>query len=293
MAIIERQNEQSTLDKLSAQRKLYDMAKKLRTLRFVLCVVIIVCLSIARLILSECHEIESALIIVTTMALISEPILERYIDKYRTLAAQIQQRLDNELYGFEWDDCVCGKEPSDELVCDYKEAIINEKLYNWYDVNIGNVQDENVAVLLCQRENISYDSRLREWYVILNAWTTAILIFIVVYLSFAEGWDLMTVLVFGVIPAIPIAEWFISIFKDNSVDKEHLESLELLVMKETNKVLAGRDVTKKTLMKIQNLLYLHRKSGFLIPNWFYHFKRKKSERRSAYSVQEFLKKYNN
>ena len=27
MAIIERQNEQSTLDKLSAQRKLYDMAK--------------------------------------------------------------------------------------------------------------------------------------------------------------------------------------------------------------------------------------------------------------------------
>ena len=293
MAIIERQNEQSTLDKLSAQRKLYDMAKKLRTLRFVLCVVIIVCLSIARLILSECHEIESALIIVTTMALISEPILERYIDKYRTLAAQIQQRLDNELYGFEWDDCVCGKEPSDELVCDYKEAIINEKLYNWYDVNIGNVQDENVAVLLCQRENISYDSRLREWYVILNAWTAAILIFIVVYLSFAEGWDLMTVLVFGVIPAIPIAEWFIAIFKDNSVDKEHLESLELLVMKETNKVLAGRDVTKKTLMKIQNLLYLHRKSGFLIPNWFYHFKRKKSERRSAYSVQEFLKKYNN
>ena len=293
MAIIERQNDQSILDKLSAQRKLYDMAKKLRTLRFVLCVVIIVCLSIARLILSECHEIESALIIVTTMALISEPILERYIDKYRTLAAQIQQRLDNELYGFEWDDCVCGKEPSDEVVCDYKEAIINEKLYNWYDVNIGNVQDENVAVLLCQRENISYDSRLREWYVILNAWTAAILIFIVVYLSFAEGWDLMTVLVFGVIPAIPIAEWFISIFKDNSVDKEHLESLELLVMKETNKVLAGRDVTKKTLMKIQNLLYLHRKSGFLIPNWFYHFKRKKSERRSAYSVQEFLKKYNN
>ena len=293
MAIIERQNEQSTLDKLSAQRKLYDMAKKLRTLRFVLCVVIIVCLSIARLILSECHEIESALIIVTTMALISEPILERYIDKYRTLAAQIQQRLDNELYGFEWDDCVCGKEPSDEVVCDYKEAIINEKLYNWYDVNIGNVQDENVAVLLCQRENISYDSGLREWYVILNAWTAAILIFIVVYLSFAEGWDLMTVLVFGVIPAIPIAEWFISIFKDNSVDKEHLESLELLVMKETNKVLAGRDVTKKTLMKIQNLLYLHRKSGFLIPNWFYHFKRKKSERRAAYSVQEFLKKYDN
>lgn len=116
---------------------------------------------------------------------------------------------------------------------------------------------------------------------------------VVISLSFAEGWDLMTVLVFGIIPAIPIAEWFIAIFKDNSADKEHLESLELLVMIETNKVLAGRNITKKTLMKIQNLLYLHRKNGYLIPNWFYHFKRKKSERRAAYSVQEFLKKYNN
>ena len=293
MPIIEKQNEQSILDKLSAQRKLYDKAKLLRTLRFVLCVVIIVCLSIARLGLPECHVIESALIIVTTVALISEPVLESLIDKYRTLAAQIQQRLDNELYGFEWDDCVCGKEPSDELVCDFKEAIINGKLRNWYNANIGNVQDENVAVLLCQRENISYDSGLREWYVTLHAWSAAILIMVVISLSFAEGWDLMTVLVFGIIPATPIAEWFIAIFKDNSVDKDHLESLEFLVMNEINKVLAGRDVTKKTLMKIQNLLYLHRKNGYLIPNWFYHFKRKKSERRAAYSVQEFLKKYDN
>ena len=36
----------------------------------------------------------------------------------------------------------------------------------------------------------------------------------------------MTVLVFGIIPAIPIAEWFIAIFKDNSVDKEHLEKFK-------------------------------------------------------------------
>lgn len=293
MSIIDKQNEQSILDKISAQRKLYDNAKKLLTLRFVLCVVIIVCLSIARLVISECHVIESALIIVTTVALISKPILENYIDKYRTLAAQIQQRLDNELYGFEWDDCVCGKEPSDELVYDYKGAIKSEKLRNWYDVNIGNVQDKNVAVLLCQRENISYDSGLREWYVTLNAWSAAILIIVVISLSFSEGWDLMTVLVFGIIPAIPIAEWFIALFKDNSTDKEQLESLELLVLNETDKVLAGGVVAKKTLIKIQNLLYLHRKSGYLIPSWFYQFKRKKSERRTAYSVQEFLKKYNN
>ena len=31
MSIIEKQNEQSILDKLSAQRKLYDKAKSLRT----------------------------------------------------------------------------------------------------------------------------------------------------------------------------------------------------------------------------------------------------------------------
>lgn len=238
MSIIDKQNEQTVLDKLSAQRNLYDKAKKIRTLRFVLCVIVIVCLSIARLVFPECNVIESVLIITTTVALISKPILDCYIDKHRILAAQIQQRIDNELYGFQWDDCVCGKEHSDEMVCDFKDSIIDERLRNWYDISIGNVQDENVAILLCQRENISYDSGLRKWYVTLNAWATATLILFVICLSFSEGWDLMTFLVFGIISAIPIAEWFIALFKDYTIDKEHLESLEFLVINETDKVLA-------------------------------------------------------
>ncbi len=71
---------------------------------------------------------------------------------------------------------------------------------------------------------------------------TLLFVFIVVSLSFAEEWDLITVLVFGVIPAIPIAEWFISIFKDFSVDKEHLESLvvfQLSAYQRTNFALFG------------------------------------------------------
>ena len=98
---------------------------------------------------------------------------------------------------------------------------------------------------------------------------------------------------FGVIPAIPISEWFITIFQDNAIDREHLDSLEELVKDETDKAIIYRRATKKTLLKIQNLLYLHRKSGYLIPRWFYKVNRSKSEKRAAYSVQEFLKKYLN
>lgn len=290
-AIISHQNDPSILDKLSAQRNLYNKAKTLRGVRFGLGVFLIVCLSVSRLIWVDCEAVETALIVATAVALITEPLLESTINKHRVLAAQIQQRLDNELYGFDWDDRVCGREPSDELICDLKDDLVYEKLKNWYDVGIGSVGDDRVAILLCQRENISYDSGLRSWYVTLCAWVASILAVLVITLSFAEGWDMMKFLVFGILPAIPIAEWFITIFQDNASDNEHLLALEDLVKSETEKALSGGTVSKKTLQKIQNLLFLHRKSGYLIPSWFYKCKRKRSEQRAAYSVSEFLKKY--
>lgn len=289
--IIEHQNDQTILDKLSAQRKLYDKAKKLRGLRFFLGVVLVVCLSVARLVWSGGEWIETALVFASAAALVLEPLLESLINKKRMLAAQIQQRLDNALYRFDWDECVCGKEPSDEAVCDLKDDVVDDKLRNWYDVGIGEVEDENVATLLCQRENISYDAGLRIKYVTLSAWIAAILGTGVLMLSFVEGWDMMRFLVFGVIPAIPIAEWFITIFQDNAADRENLDSLEELVKDEIEKAVVGGRVAKKTLQKIQNLLFLHRKSGYLIPRWFYKCNRDKSEKRAAYSVREFLYQY--
>ena len=289
--IIKSQNDQSILDKLSAQRRLYDKAKKLRAIQFILGVVIIVCLSIARLIWNDNEPIEASIVVVTAVALISEPLLESMIDKRKTLAAQIQQRLDNELYGFSWDDCICGIEPSDEVICDSKDDKLTKKMHDWYDVGIGNVEDENLAILLCQRENISYDSGLREWYVSLCAVVACLLVIGVLVLSFVEGWNLMRFLVIGVIPSIPIIQWFITVFQDNSTDKDNLFKLENLVREEIDKVLGGGIVTKKVLQKIQNLLFLHRKTGYLIPSWFYNCKRAKAETRTAYSVSEFVKKY--
>lgn len=290
-SVIKKQNDQSIIDKLSAQRNLFNKAKSIKMFRFILCVVVIVCLSIARLVWTNNVAIEVAIVIATVIALICEPLLKHWIDKYKTLAAQIQQRIDNELYGFNWDDCICGKEPSDEIICDIKSDNTDSSLHDWYDKGIGDVKEEDVAILLCQRENISYDLGLRGTYVRICASIAAILCIIVVILSFVEGWDMMKFLILGVMPAIPIAQWFISIFQDNSCDKEHLESLENLVRSETDNVIDGGIVAKKSLQKIQNLLFLHRKSGYLIPSCFYRFKRTESEKRAAYSVSEFLKKY--
>lgn len=289
-SIIEHQNDQSILDKLSAQSRLYNKSKQLRGVRFILGVVVIVGLSVSRIIWYNEAWIETAMVLVTAIALIAEPWLENLIGKRRTLAAQIQQRVDNQLYGFDWDECVCGKEPSDEIVCDYKGEKPDKSLLNWYDKGIGNVDDLHMAILLCQRENVSYDSGLRSWYVSFCAWAACFLVLAVLVLSLVKEWDLMRFLIFGVIPAIPVAEWFITIFQDNASDKEHLADLEELMSEEIDKAIKGNAVTKTTLQKIQNLLFLHRKSGYLIPRWFYECKRSKSEARAAYSIQEFLKK---
>lgn len=60
--IIEHQNDQTILDKLSAQRNLYDDAKRLRGLRFSIGVVSVVCLSVARFLFPDCETLEPALV---------------------------------------------------------------------------------------------------------------------------------------------------------------------------------------------------------------------------------------
>ncbi len=53
----------------------------------------------------------------------------------------------------------------------------------------------------------------------------------------------------------------------------------------------GKAVRQSILKQIQNNMFIHRKDGYLVPEWYYNVCREKSEDRAAYSVQDFLAKY--
>lgn len=290
--IIEHQNDQSNLDKLSAQRNLYNSAKCWRNARFVCCVLVIIVLSILKSIWNDSPALAIILALAIFVSLILGPVFNRQINRRRNLAARIQQLMETELFDLPWDEYLCGRKPTAEEVYNYKSKKIPDKLHDWYDTGIGEVQDLNTAVLLCQRENIRYDSHIRTAFTRLCKWVALIACLgIVVAAIFIYKTDVLSIVMFGLIPITPIVRWIQALMNEDGKDKEIRESLESLVTKEMDNAMKGKTVHVTELKRIQNWMFMHSRDGYLVPDWYYGVCRQKSEDRAAYSVQDFLRQY--
>jgi len=290
--IIENQNNQSILDKLSAQRNLYSKAKLWRNSRFIVCVLSILVLSVLKAFMTDNREIAIALLFTVFVTLLLGPFFNKQINKKRDLAARIQQLLDIELYGWTWDEMNCGEIPTDDDVYNHKSETIPANLYDWYDKGISEVQDLKTAILLCQRENLRYDSHIRDSFNILCKWIAFfVCVGILVAGVIINRNDLLSIIVFGLIPITPVVRWIQSVDNENSKDKIARERLESLVTKGMEKAMNGKTITEKELVLIQNYMFIHRREGYLVPDMYYSICREDSEARAAYSVKDFLRQY--
>lgn len=290
--IIEYQNDPAILDKLSAQRNLYSAAKRWRNVRFICCVFLIVVLSVLKSIWSDCSVLAIILAFAIFISLLLGPVFNKQINKRRNLAARIQQLLDIELFDQPWDEYLCGRQPAAEDVFDNKTTKIPANLYDWYDKGIGEVKDLNTAVLLCQRENMRYDSHIRTAFTKLCKWVAVIVCFgIIVTAVLIYKTDILSVVMFGLIPITPIVRWIQAVMNEDSKDKEVRDSLESLVAKEMDNAMKGKQIHVTELKRIQNWMFMHRRDGYLVPDWYYNVCREKSEDRAAYSVKDFLRQY--
>ncbi|MBO7604605.1 MAG: hypothetical protein J6S97_09360 [Bacteroidales bacterium] len=289
--IIEHQNDQTILDKLSAQRNLYKAAKRWKALRLVLCVILIVVLAMVRVFSPDISWVGIALTSLTFVSLLIGPVLDYIISNKRNLAARIQQLLETELYGLDWNHHLWGSKPSYENVYDHKSSKIPPRLHDWFKVGIGDIQDINTAILLCQRDCLKYDSYLRRRYFQLCIIVAIVFSVCIIVCGAIRQNDWVAFITFSLIPMTPTARWLLSVILDEKNDKKARESLESMVNQEMKNALSGPPVHKTVIIQIQELLFTHRNAGYLVPEWLYKLFRKKLEARSAYSIDEFLAKY--
>ena len=286
--IATKQNEKNTIEYLAAGRKLYSRAKVLRGIKFFIGVFLIVILALAQLKFQEIEEVSYALVIISVVALIAEPIFDWRISVYKEQGAKMQQCFDNDLFGFSWNESVCGKRPTEDKVYDYcKGKQVNKRLYNWY-VGIDAGLDEDLAILLCQNQNGSYDRHLRERYTILCLICAVLLVAGVIWTALNKDATLFNILVYGVVPSTPIINWFVAIFTSYFSDKEDLDHLDDAIYQELNRAENTQPIRKYVLERIQNLMYMHRKVAYLIPDLFYKMLRRDSENRAAATVERVL-----
>ena len=133
--IAERQNEESNITRLAAQRQLYRDVDNIELFNVVLTVVIPIFLTILQDIMGKGKTLSC---IIALVMLVVQIILENYQKEKKKLAATIQQEFDILVFSMNWDDKLFGsrRDLSFKIATYSKKIITNteekESLKNWY-----------------------------------------------------------------------------------------------------------------------------------------------------------------
>ena len=169
----------------------------------------------------------------------------------------------------------------------YKKRNDCSELINWYEPEIQKVE-ENVAKLICQKTNCTYDKSIRRKYNSVIKWTGTITLSLIVIFTIFSGLTFAKVLLTIIFPAIPILQWTLKNIKSNNQSILTLEQLNNLINSSWIEVKNGVKIDSSALRQIQDGIYLNRKGSPLIPDFVYKKMRTKLESQTYYSVSQLV-----
>lgn len=284
---INKENQPINLDRLDAQRHLYSLAKCGSFVITILCVIIPVALAIIKIVVPNVDILIKGTSFYSFVILILKPLFNVWIDSHKNLAARIQQQFDCDVFKLAWDEPLCGKQPTLEQIHNAKTGKDRDKLANWYESPIEQL-NRIPGIVVCQRTNIVYDKSLRKVFknaLLLVSVLSASLIFFVGVYQNNNVWDWFLNII---IPVSPLLAWCFGLYRQCDKDVAVLNNLESLVSQALTKLKNDREVTENEVVRIQNFIFLHRKTAYAIPNFIYKWKRKKMEAATHYSIQQLV-----
>lgn len=291
--IVELQNRPENIKMLKAMRHLYSKVGVLTNHYFIFCVLVPIVISFAKpFISSEDYQVLFHFMIAyNLLSLIAGLWLECKIKKERVLAAKIQQQFDCNVFELQWNRYAFGTQPTVEEIDSNAKFSNDEDFINWYDRDVDAV-NRMLAVIICQRINLTYDVALRKKF--LCSLTIISIIILILGIAFYEDEGLRTTIVFVAVPLIPVIRWFFSTRKANDDNMEKCERIKKIIddylEKYRNNGIVFSDID---LCEIQNCIYEHRKTAFKIPDFIYNKMRSKQEEATHITVGELITRYIN
>lgn len=293
--IVELQNRPENIKMLKAMRHLYSKVGKLTKYYFIFCVLFPIVISFAKpFISSEDYQVLFHFMIAyNLLSLMAGLWLECKIKKERVLAAKIQQQFDCNVFELQWNRYTFGAQPSLEDINSNAKSSNDEDFLNWYDRDVD-IVDRMLAVIICQRINLTYDVALRKKFLCSLTIISIIILIIILGIAFYEDEGLRTTIVFVAVPLIPVIRWLFSTRKANSDNIEKCERIKKIIddyLEEyRNNGIVFSDID---LCEIQNCIYEHRKTAFKIPDFIYNKMRSKQEEATHITVGELITRYIN
>lgn len=289
--ILETQNESFQIDQLLAQKNIYSNAKILQSILIFITIPLPIILAI--LIKTYPNIIDEKnwlFVLYLIIASLSEKVIESFIDRFKKLAASIQEMFDLLVLQIEENETLNTINVDREIIrANSKNQRTNnkkvEKVTNWYSLKIKDI-NTNIASILCQRTNIYYDFSVRKRY----NWTMRILVIftflILLAISLENDINLKSFLIEVIIPSIPVFMFAYKEINSNTESIDNLEHLKNLIEQNLNNININSNIEKSLLRKIQDRIYTNRILSPLVPDFIYVIIRPKLEDEMNYSVQQ-------
>jgi hypothetical protein len=205
-------------------------------------------------------------------------------------AARIQEEFDLDIYGLSWNSVLADNKVRKE---DVEEAAIKNPKdnSNWYTPSIGTFADSSIQILLCQRENAAWDSRLKNYaanfFMIL--FLSTLVIALAIGVTFCNT-DLIKMLKDYASPFLPCALLFLQSYRAFSKSSKVLEGVEHQI----NDYIETYKKDKKTidsthLRAIQDKILMSRKENTLVPVLLYEYFKKRFDKSTLIATNDYIK----
>lgn len=288
--IIQEQDSDACIRFLAAQKQLYINGKSTFTWQVIIAVPIPIIVSIVTPLLSKTEQgIIWIFVLYSIIATFLEFFCEDRAMKLKKMAASIQEKFDTTVLLINWNKTLITRKPEDGLILRYYNKHIKkhklDKLYGWYSNEVIQV-NTNIATLLCQRTNCSYDFTLRQRYtntILLLAASTFIILLII---AGQNGITVPTFVSSVLFPSLPV---FVLAYKQITSNKEAIENLKELkdlIENELEKIKITDAIDSHTIRQIQDKIYLKRINSPLLPEWAYNYLRQNLEDEMHFSIKE-------
>lgn len=274
---------------LKAQRVTYSRAKIIRFTKYSITILLAVLAPIIFIYSPE--KINTFGVIGAIWTLIA--FLIGYIEKWLVKrAATIQEIFDTELYQIDWNEISYGeKQIPLEYINGITENFTNSDLEfefkNWYE-GIDNIE-KPISILLCQRQNIVWDFKLRDIYAYIVIFLLIINFIIGLLLFSYTGESLVNYLIGLILPSLSAnilgIEEAIGHLSISKRKKDLSNKLVTLINQVRNE---NRIIENTDLRDIQNVIFEERLKAPLIPDFIFNFLKKKYSNNSIVSIQDIL-----
>lgn len=290
-----KQNEASSIDKLSAQKQLYSDAKNwLGTYLFLsIPLLMILSLVVKPILINDFFNLgwtyditDSVALFALVLAFYESLFLKRYITKMKLNAAKIQEQFDCYIYNMPWNNAICGDRIGDAEVSKYSSKYSRRggsraDFNDWYSKEVEQ-EEHKKAISLCQNENLGWDIEQRSKFNQILIFVSLIFVISSVIVGFYLEFSVKSLILSVIIPCWPALNYAIANYFDNSDAIKDKKALKSLLTQAVN----SRAITDKKLRSTQDTLYLNRKNNALIFDWFYKRYQNKNQQDISYESNQ-------